>query len=100
MRKDDWDAAQLECRRLQEQGNVIFYQPYLPKDKDSRKRHFVVIIQDEWMRNVRKKFQMEIRGLLILLFQQINMAFICMPQLSQTKRENEFIYSICYAQGM
>lgn len=56
MRKDDWDAAQLECRRLQDQGKVIFYQPYLPKDKDPRKRHFVVVIQDEWMRNVGRRF--------------------------------------------
>ena len=56
MRKDDWDSAQLECRRLQEQSKVIFYQPYLPKDKYLRKRHFVVVIQDEWMRNVGRRF--------------------------------------------
>ena len=56
MRKDDWDAAQLECRRLQDQQKVIFYQPYLPKEKDPRKRPFVVVIQDEWMRNIGRRF--------------------------------------------
>ncbi len=56
MRNDDWDAAQLECRRLQDQQKVIFYQPYLPKEKDPRKRPFVVVIQDEWMRNIGRRF--------------------------------------------
>ena len=100
MRKDYWDAAQLDCRRLQEQGNVIFYQPYLSKDKDPRKRPLVVVIQDEWMRNVGGRFQIEIRGLLILLFLQINMIFLCMSLLSQIQRENEFLYFIYYAQKM
>ena len=56
MRKDDWDAAQLEYRRLQDQQKVILYQPYFPKEKDPRKRPFVVVIQDEWIRNIGRRF--------------------------------------------
>jgi hypothetical protein len=48
--------------------------------------------------NLEEDFQMKIRELLILFFLQINMVFFCMPQLSQTKWENEFLYFICYAQ--
>jgi hypothetical protein len=42
--------------RLQIQGKVIFYQPYVPKDKDPRRKPFLVIIQDGGMRDVTKKF--------------------------------------------
>jgi hypothetical protein len=50
------DAAQVKIMRLQVQGKVIFYQPYVHRDKDPRKQPFVVVIQDEWMRDVIRKF--------------------------------------------
>ena len=56
LRKHDWDAAQVEIMRLQTQGKIIFYQPYAPKDKDVRKRPFIVVIQDDWMRDVGRRF--------------------------------------------
>ena len=42
--------------RLQEQGKVIFHQPYAPKHPEKIKRLFVVVIQDEFMRVVTKNF--------------------------------------------
>jgi hypothetical protein len=35
---------------------VIFYQSYVPKEKEPRKQPFVVVIQDEWMKDVAKRF--------------------------------------------
>lgn len=52
---DDWDSAQVEVMRLQEQGKIIFHQPYTPKYSEQTKRSFVVVIQDEFMRGVAKK---------------------------------------------
>jgi hypothetical protein len=46
----------VKIMRLQVQGKVIFYQPYVHRDKDPRKQPFVVVIQDEWMRDVIRKF--------------------------------------------
>ena len=56
LRKDDWDAAQIEIMRLQAQKKILYYQPYAPKDENPRKRPFVVVIQDEFMRNSAKRF--------------------------------------------
>ena len=56
LRKDDWDAAQVESIRLQQQGKVIFYQPYCLEHVDPRRRPFVVVIQDDFMRNVARRF--------------------------------------------
>jgi hypothetical protein len=42
--------------RLYALGKVIFYQPYAPKDKDPRKQPVVVVIQDDWIRDVAKRF--------------------------------------------
>jgi len=56
LRKDDWDAAQIEIMRLQAQGKILYYQPYAPKNEDPRRRPFVVVIQDEFMRNSAKRF--------------------------------------------
>jgi hypothetical protein len=54
--KADWDAAQVEVLMLEPQGKVIYYQPYAPKDKDPRKRPFVVVFQDDFMRSVAQRF--------------------------------------------
>ena len=51
-----WIVAQDEISMLQELGKVLYYQPYAPKDIDPRKRPFVIVIQDEFMRDVAKKF--------------------------------------------
>jgi hypothetical protein len=56
LRKDDWDAAQADVLILQAQGKVIYYQPYAPKKKDCRKRPFVVVFQDDFMRSVAQRF--------------------------------------------
>ena len=56
LKVDDWDSAQVEVMRLQEQGKVIFHQPYVPKHREKTKRPFVVIIQDGFMTIVAKKF--------------------------------------------
>ena len=55
LRVDDWDSVQVGMMRLQEQGKVIFHQPYPPKHPEKTKRPFVVVIQDELMRIVSKK---------------------------------------------
>ena len=54
LRVDDWDSAQVDVMRLQEQDKVIFYQPYAPKRLEKIKRLFVVDIKDECMRVVAK----------------------------------------------
>jgi hypothetical protein len=56
LRVDDWNSAQVEVMRLQEQGKVIFYQPYTPKHPEKMKRPFVVVIQNDFMRVVAKNF--------------------------------------------
>lgn len=56
LRKNDWDAAQVEISRLQAQGKVIYYQPYAPTEIDPRKRPFVVVIQDEFMKSMAERF--------------------------------------------
>jgi glutathione synthase/RimK-type ligase-like ATP-grasp enzyme len=56
LRKDNWDVAQVEVLMLQAQGKVIYYQPYVPKEKDPRKRPFVVVFQDDFMRRVTQRF--------------------------------------------
>ena len=55
-RKDDWDATQLELLGLQAKGKVIFYQKYDKKHEDVRKRPFIVVLQDEFMRDIAKRF--------------------------------------------
>jgi hypothetical protein len=56
LRKDDWDAAQIEILRLQAQGKILYYQPYAPKNEDPRMRPFVVVIQDDFMRKSAQRF--------------------------------------------
>jgi hypothetical protein len=56
LRKDDWDAAQIEITRLQAQGKVLYYQSYAPMDEDPRKRPFVVVIQDDFMKTSAQRF--------------------------------------------
>jgi hypothetical protein len=56
LRKDDWDAAQIEIINLQAQGKILYYQPYAPKDEDPKKRPFVVVIQDDFMRKSALRF--------------------------------------------
>jgi hypothetical protein len=56
LRQDDWDAAQIEIIRLQSQQKVIYYQPYAPRHEDPRKKPFVVVIQDEFMNKMAKRF--------------------------------------------
>ena len=41
---------------LQEQGKILYYQPYAPAQSNPRKRPFVVVIQNEFMKDVAKKF--------------------------------------------
>ena len=45
LRVDDWDSAQLEVMRLQEQDKVIFHQPYAPKHPEKTKRPFVKLFK-------------------------------------------------------
>jgi hypothetical protein len=56
LRIDDWDAANVEVIRLQEQGKVIFYQKYSPEHEDPRQRPFIVVIQDDFMKTNAKRF--------------------------------------------
>lgn len=58
LRQDDWDAANVELLHLQEQGKVIYYQPFDPNNKDRLKRPFIVVIQDDFMRECAMKFSM------------------------------------------
>jgi len=51
LRIDDWDATNVEVMKLQELGKVIFYQKYCPKHEDPKQRPFVVVIQDDFMRD-------------------------------------------------
>lgn len=50
-RKDDWDAAQIKITRVQTQDKDFYYQSYVPKNEYPQKKPFVVIIQDEFMKN-------------------------------------------------
>lgn len=36
--------------------NVILNQPYLPKYKNPRTRHFVVVNEDKWTQNTARRF--------------------------------------------
>ena len=51
----DWDYVQVEVMRLQELDKIIFHQSCAPKHSEKMKRPFVVVIQDEFMRDVTKK---------------------------------------------
>ena len=53
---DDWDVAQIEIMRLQEQGKVIYYQLYASTYENPQRRTFVVVIQDDFMRITTSKF--------------------------------------------
>ena len=99
LRKDDWNAAQLKCRMLLDRRKLMFYPPYLPKDKDWRKRLFVVVIQDEWMRNIGRRFSNGNSWALDSTFftNQYGLPLYAAIDPNQDKK-NEFRYFICYAQ--
>jgi len=50
------ESAQEEVMRLQEQDKVVFYQPCVPKFPDKTKRQFVIVIHEEVIKDVAKKF--------------------------------------------
>lgn len=54
--QDDWDVAQVKIPRLQLQQKVIYYQLYAPNHEDPRKRLFVVVIQDDFLNRMAKRF--------------------------------------------
>lgn len=56
LRKDDWDATQVEASRLQGQHKVIFYQKYCPKHEDKRKQPFILVLQNDFMKNMAIRF--------------------------------------------
>jgi hypothetical protein len=56
LHKDDWDAVQAEVLILQALRKVIYYQPYAPRKKDPRKRPFIVVFQDDFMRSAIQRF--------------------------------------------
>ena len=58
-RKDDQDATQLEILGLQTKGKVTFYQKYDKKHENGQKIHFIVVLQDELMRDIAKRFSMK-----------------------------------------
>ena len=41
---------------LEPQGMVIYYQSYVAKDKDPRKRPSMVVFQDDFMRSIAQQF--------------------------------------------
>ncbi len=65
-RKDDWNATQLQILGLQAIGKVIFYEKYDKKHEDVRKRPFIVVIQDDFMKDIAKRFLRGTRGRWIL----------------------------------
>jgi hypothetical protein len=46
----------LECCTSKGQQKVIYYQPYAPKEKDPRKKPFIVVFQDDFMKSVSQWF--------------------------------------------
>ena len=55
-RKGDWVATQLEIFGLQAKGKVFFYQKYDKKHEDVRKRPYIVVIQNKFMRHIAKRY--------------------------------------------
>ncbi|MCO5557658.1 hypothetical protein L7F22_011226 [Adiantum nelumboides] len=46
---DDWATMYMEAKVLQNQGKVLYCQPYNPTASDPKDRPFILILQDEWM---------------------------------------------------
>ncbi|MCO5578720.1 hypothetical protein L7F22_032565 [Adiantum nelumboides] len=46
---DDWATMYMEAKVLQNQGKVLYCQPYNPTASDPKNRPFILILQDEWM---------------------------------------------------
>ncbi|MCO5611756.1 hypothetical protein L7F22_066014 [Adiantum nelumboides] len=46
---DDWATMYMEAKVLQNQGKVLYCQPYNPTASDPKDRSFILILQDEWM---------------------------------------------------
>ncbi|MCO5584014.1 hypothetical protein L7F22_037933 [Adiantum nelumboides] len=46
---DDWATIYMEAKVLQNQGKVLYCQPYNPTASDPKDRPFILILQDEWM---------------------------------------------------
>ena len=95
LRKDDWDAAQIEIMRLQTQGKILFYQPYAPSDEDPRKRPFVVVIQEEFMRKSAQRFS-GISWALHSTFKTNQYGLPLYAAIVPTKMELGFRFFTCY----
>lgn len=56
LHKDNWNTVQAKVLMLQAQQKVIYYQPYALKEKDPRKRLFIVVFQDDFIKSVSQWF--------------------------------------------
>ncbi|MCO5568072.1 hypothetical protein L7F22_021767 [Adiantum nelumboides] len=46
---DNWATMYMEAKVLQNQGKILYCQPYNPTASDPKDRPFILILQDEWM---------------------------------------------------
>ena len=95
-RKDDWDATQLEIFGLQAKGKVIFYQKYDRKHEDVRKKPFIVVIQDEFMRDIAKRFSTGSSWALDSTFKTNNYDYHYTLRLFQMMMAEACQFSICF----
>ncbi|MCO5569696.1 hypothetical protein L7F22_023412 [Adiantum nelumboides] len=53
---DDWATMYMEAKVLQNQGKVLYCQPYNPTASDLKDKPFILILQDEWMLEMGVRF--------------------------------------------
>ena len=83
--------------RLRDIGKILFYQDYEPNNEDPTKRPFILVLQDDFMRQMQFVFYLKSFGPLIQLLKQINTICLCMLVLYATNVVEAYMFSICRA---